>query len=105
MQLYPILLIAVLLARDGGLILADGNMAITGWGALAIAYGPIIALLVITQFAVLWYQKRLTRGDTPRAIIAAERFVRISRWFILIHHFVIVLAFDWLSAIRNVVLR
>lgn len=103
MQLYPILLIAVLLARDGGLRIADGDMAITGWGALAIAYGPIIALLVITQFAVLWYQKRLTHGDTPRAIIAAERFVRISRWFILIHHFVIVLAFDWLSAIRDVV--
>lgn len=100
MQLYPILLIAVLLARDGGLQFTD-NMAITGWGALAIAFGPIIALLVISQVAVSWYQRRLTRGDTPRAIIAAERFIKIARWFVLAQHITIVLVFDWLGAIRD----
>ncbi len=103
MQLYPILLIAVLLAKDGGLSIEDGDMAISGWGALAVAYGPIIALLVIAQLAVLRYQKRLTRGDTPRAIFAAERFVRVFRWLVLVHHVVIVLVFDWLGAIRGVI--
>ena len=87
MQLFPILLIAVLLAWDGGLRLApDDGWSLGPWSATALACGPVLVLLSLTIGGMWWCDRRLSRGDTPGAVLAAERLVYAARWLILVNH-------------------
>ncbi len=104
MQLFPILLIAVLLAWDGGLRLApDDGWSLGPWSVTALACGPVLVLLSLTIGGLWWCDRRLGRGDTPRAVLAAERLVRGARLLILVNHGVAVLTFGWLGTVRGAV--
>ena len=104
MQLYPILLIAVLLAWDGGLRLAlADDSALGSWTVTALACGPVLVVLSLTQGGLWWCDRRLARGDTPGAVLAAERLVRGARWLLLVNHGVAVLVFGWLGTVRGAV--
>ena len=102
MPLYPIVLIAVLLAWDGGLRLGpDDGWSIGAWMVAALACGPVLVLVGLTQVGLLWCDRRLARGDTPRAILVAERLAHSARLLILVNHAVAVLVFGWLGTVRD----
>ncbi len=102
MPLYPIVLIAVVLAWDGGLRLApDDGWSIGAWMVTALACGPVLVLVGLTQGGLVWCDRRLARGDTPRAVLVAERLAHGARWLILVNHAVAVLVFGWLGTVRN----
>lgn len=104
MQLFPILLIAVLLAWDGGLrLVPDDGWALGPWTVTVLACGPVLALLGLIQGGLWWCDRRLARGDTPRAVLTADRLVHGARWLILVNHGVAVLAFGWLGTVRGAV--
>ena len=102
MPLYPIVLIAVLLAWDGGLRPAPNDgWSIGAWMVAALACGPVLVLVGLTQGGLLWCDRRLSRGDTPRAILVAERLAHSARLLILVNHAVVVLVFGWLGTVRD----
>ena len=102
MPLYPIVLIAVMLAWDGGLRLApDDGWSIGAWAVTALACGPVLVLVGLTQGGLLWCDRTLSGGDTPRAVMVAERLAHGARWLILVNHVVAVLVFGWLGTVRN----
>ncbi len=104
MQLFPILLIAVLLAWDGGLRLAPADgWSLGSWSVTALACGPVLVLLGLTIGGVWWCDRRLSSGDTPRAVVDADRMVFAARWLILVNHGVVVLTFGWLGTVRGAV--
>ena len=103
MQIYPILLIGVLLAWDGGLgLLVDGSR-LAGWPVAGLAWVPVLLVLVVTWLGVRHYQRRLAAGAGPRAIASADRLVRWARWLLLANHAAVVLAVGWLASVRGVV--
>ena len=103
MQIYPILLVGVLLAWDGGLgLLVDGS-GLAGWPVAGLAWVPVLLVLGVTWLGVRHYQRRLAAGAGPRAIASADRLVRWARWLLLANHAVVVLAVGWLASVRGVV--
>ncbi|MHC4414758.1 MAG: M48 family metallopeptidase [Planctomycetota bacterium] len=100
MQLFPILLIGVLLASDGGL--AAGGPGLDGWIVAGIAWGPVLLVLGVAQVGVALYGRKLA-GGAPQAISGADRLVRGARWLLLGLHAVAVLAFGWLGVVREAV--
>ncbi len=107
MQLFPILIVMVVVAADGGLqagFAAEPDTAVgAAWSTAAIAWVPMVGLLEMAWLGVRRCEGRLHAGKTPRPIMAAERIVRYSRWLILAHYAVAVLLFGWLSAVRAAV--
>ncbi len=102
MPLYPIVLIAVMLAWDGGLrLVPDDGSSIGAWAVTALACGPVLVLVGLTQGGLLWCDRRLSGGDTPRAVLVAERLAHGARWLILVNHAVAVLVFGWLGTVRE----
>ncbi len=106
-QLFPILIVMIVLAADGGLqagFAAEPDTAVGAvWSTAAIAWVPMVGLLGVVWLGVRRCEGRLHAGKTPRPIMAAERIVRYSRWLILAHYAVAVLLFGWLSAVRAAV--
>ncbi len=103
MQLYPILLIGVLLVSDGGLKLATDRLSLSGPVVTAIACGPVLLVLSVAHFGVRGYERRCAGEAAPRAIWAAERLVRLARGLLLVNHAVAVLVFGWMETVRAVV--
>ncbi|MHC4428616.1 MAG: M48 family metalloprotease, partial [Planctomycetota bacterium] len=99
MQLYPILLIGVLLAWDGGMGL---RLDLEGWAVAAVAGVPVLAVLAAAQIGVLDCRRRLAAGK-PRAVVVADRLVQGARWALLVNHAVAVLIFGWLGTVRSAV--
>ncbi len=102
MQLFPILLIAVVLAGDGGLSAGSPRSAPAGWAAAAIACLPVALLLAALATGMRACGRRMTGRRPARAMVAADRMARGTRWVLLAHHAVAVLGFGWLAAVRGV---
>jgi Zn-dependent protease with chaperone function len=103
MQLFPILLIAVVLAGDGGLVLAADRCGLQGWSVAAVAWCPVAGLLVVTGLFVSAWGRRISGSAAPRAVLWAEHLVRAARWLVLLNHAAAVLVFGWLATVRGVV--
>jgi STE24 endopeptidase len=103
MQLYPIILIAVIIAADGGALLKWDGAGVGPGVAAAVACGGVLAVLLAATVATRRCARRMETGRGPRAIVTAERIARGSRVLILINHAVAVLALGWLDAVRGVV--
>jgi STE24 endopeptidase len=100
MQLFPIILIAVVLAADAGLRLHEPAPTPSIIEAGAIVMSMILGVLVLA-WAVIWRSRRqLDRDGRAKAILTAERAARYSRWVILLIHIASVLALGWLDAVR-----
>ncbi len=101
MQLFPILVVAVILAADSGLALSrDGGIG--SWYSLLIAVGPVVGIMLFAAVSMRSCLRRLTRDRTLRAITAADRMMRNSRLMLLAVHATAVLFCGWLEAIRRV---
>ena len=82
MQLFPILIVMVVVAADGGLqagFAAEPDTVVGSAWSTAIAWVPMVGLLGMAWLGVRRCEGRLEAGKTPRQIMAAERIVRYSR--------------------------
>lgn len=101
MQLFPLLLIVIVLAADGGLRLFVTTVAPLEAALLAVA--PVALIFSAAWFTMILCERRLSRGGTFRSIANAERTVRYGRGLLLLNHAAAVLCFGWLDAVRSLV--
>lgn len=104
MQLYPILLVAVVLAADSGLRLFGSETMSRADALIAalFACGAPLMILLGTWLGVATCRRRLDRTGATHLILLAERLVRSARWLMLGAHAAAVLALGWLAALRSV---
>ncbi len=101
MQLYPIVLIGVLLMADGGLGFA-GEAALLDTGqVVTAAIGGVLLLVGLAAGGVAWCRHRLGARQEPAAVVAAQRIVHITRLLLLVHFAVMVLVLGWLNTVRS----
>jgi STE24 endopeptidase len=102
MQLVPILLVASVMAVDGGLRPLGADWGLDHSLVAALACGPVALVLLLLMPAMLWCERRLMRGR-HRALISADRIGRAARMLIIANHFAAVLVFGWLETVRSMV--
>ncbi len=99
MQLFPIVLIGVLLVADAGLGFTGADRPDIG-RALAAALGGVLLLVGLAAAGIGYCRHLLTAKRRPAAVVAAQRIARTARGLLLVHFAVIVLAFGWLDVTR-----
>ncbi len=101
MQLYPIVLIAVLLLADGGLGFAAAAARLEPGAAFGVAVGGVLVVLAFAAAGVTRCRQRLDGRRDPTAIVTAARIVRVARVALLLHFGFVVLWLGWLETIRS----
>lgn len=102
MQLFPLLLIVIVLAADSGARLFGDHVVSPEQSALVALLGP--AVIVAGAWMIMAIcGRRLSHGGGGRSLLYAERAMRYGRMLLLINHAVAVLAMNWLAVIRSVV--
>ena len=103
LQLAPIILVAVLLARDEGLVIAWSQLESWNWRWTMLAAAlPIALILLAAHGLVLWCDRRVARAHSAAPLRRAERLIRGARWLIIVHFALSVLVLDWLGLVRSV---
>lgn len=102
MSILPIILIAIVMAVDGGLTPLGRAWPIPNWAPWLEMWLPPLVILVIAWLGVRLCAKRLARGRVPGPLITADRLMRATRWLIVINHIIAVLVLDGLGAVRRV---
>lgn len=101
MQLFPILLVAIVLAADAGVDLQPEWLEL-GPGETVLAVWLPVAIIVCGTWGLLTYFRlRLGRGGSPALLMIAERLVAGSRWLLLLHHAAAIFLFGWLGIVRE----
>lgn len=103
LQLAPIILVAVILARDEGLVLPW--MRDAGWGwpwLLVFSVVPIAVILLAAHGVVLLCNRRMIAKRSVRPLQRADRLIRIARVLIIAHFAASVFVFDWIGLVRSV---
>jgi STE24 endopeptidase len=103
MQLFPILVVVVILAADSGLAASESDLPLPGWASATIAIAPIALILLIVGGWLSWCRRRLARGRSTRLILAADRVLHFARWLMLADYAAAVLLAGWLRTVRSVV--
>jgi STE24 endopeptidase len=103
MQLFPILLIAVILAADGGVRLWSSQQPPSFGETLLGMSVAIVGALAMAWIITRRCRRQIDRIGRTRAIQTAERAARHCRWAILLVHVLAVLGFGWLDAVRSVI--
>lgn len=103
MQLFPILVVVVILAADGGLAVSEADLPVPGWASLTIAIAPVAALLLFVAGWMSWCRRRLARGQAAHLVIAADRLMNLARWLMLADYAAAVLLAGWLRTVRAAV--
>ncbi len=103
MQLLPILLVAALVAVDGGLRPLGAAWGLGHETVALISCGPIAIAVLFCAFGMSWCERRLRRGEIPRPLMMAERMGHFARTVIVATHMLAVLVFGWLDAVRSTV--
>ncbi len=99
MQLYPILIVAIVLAADG--LAIDGVAGDWPGGAMTgVAFGGPIVALAALYVCIGLAMRRSAKAHTIRPILRAGQFSRLARMGIIIWHGGVILGLGWLSAIR-----
>jgi STE24 endopeptidase len=102
LQLAPIILVAVLLARDEGVIVGWDRLESWGWPwTIAAAALPIAIILLAAHGMVLWCDRRISTAGNAAPLRRADGLVRAARWLIIIHFAASVLVLDWLGLVRG----
>jgi Zn-dependent protease with chaperone function len=102
LQLFPILVVAVVLVADRAPAAAETGTTTTPWMAAAVALGPVLAILAAAAGGLWWCRRRLDRGGSGRVIVLADRITQAARMLLLLTHAAAVLGAGWLDAIRSV---
>lgn len=102
MQLYPIVLIAVLLMADGGLGFAVAGPRLEPGAMFGVVLGGVLLLLGFAAGGVAGCRHRIDTLRRPSAVIAAGRIVRATRGLLLAHFAFVVLGLGWLETVRGV---
>lgn len=102
MQLYPLLLVAIVLAADGGMRAEADQFGLSAGQIAMLAVLPQIAIVLLVRSATWFFCRRMDRQGSAQAIMSAERITRQSRWVILAWHAAAVLMFGWLDTVRSV---
>jgi STE24 endopeptidase len=102
MQLFPIVLIGVLLMADAGLGFTGADPPDHG-RALVATIGGVLGLVGLAAAGIGYCRHQLTAKRRPAAVVTAERITRIARGLLLVHFAVVVLAFGWLGTVREAV--
>jgi STE24 endopeptidase len=103
MQLYPILLVAVIIAADSGARWDSAPAESAPWMTVLWVTAPMLAVLLAAQALTWRLRRRMDRGSGPRSVIAADRVARLTRAMVVLHHVVAVLALGWLDVVRSAV--
>jgi Zn-dependent protease with chaperone function len=103
MQIFPILIVVVILAADSGLAASETDLTLPAWGPAAIAIAPILAILLLVGLWMSWCRRRLGQGRSAHLIMTADRLLHVARWFMLVDYAAAVLLAGWLRAVRGVV--
>ena len=101
MQLYPIVLIAVLLLADGGFGFAADGPRLEPGAAFGVAFGGVLLVLGFAAAAVARCRQRLDARRDPTAIVTAARILGVARALLLLHFGFVVLWLGWLETIRS----
>ena len=101
MPLLPVLLVAIVLAVDEGLRPVGASWGISRAWVVVIAWAPVMLALIGCMLTVRRSVRKMNRGGGAQAIFTAERFIRHTRWFLVINHAAAVLVFNWLGVVRS----
>jgi len=100
MPLWPLLLVASVIAADAGIALPPETTGVTWWGSLAAACGLPLAVLA-------WCAWRMQRAiaatqatQKARPLMKADRSRRLAGALLLVIHVAAVQACGWLFAVR-----
>jgi len=100
-QLYPIVLIAVLLFADGGFGVAAAGTRFGPGVAFGAAVGGVLLVLGFAAGGMAWCRYRLVVRQKPTAILTAARIMAVARALLLVHFALVVLWMGWLATIRS----
>ncbi|MDY7109298.1 MAG: M48 family metallopeptidase [Planctomycetota bacterium] len=103
MQIFPILVVVVILAADSGLAASEGDLALPAWGPATIAIAPILAILLMVGLWMRWCRRRLGQGRSAHLIMIADRLMHLARWLVLADYAAAVLLAGWLRTVRHTV--
>lgn len=101
MQLYPILIVAIVLAADGLSLDGGTGAGLAGWQVTAAAFGVPLAALVLTWLFIVAAMRRSHSAHSVAPVLWAHRVSRAVRGLLLVHHAVMVLGLGWLTVIRS----
>ena len=101
MQLLPIILVAVVMAVDGGLTPLGAK-----WHVPPSLVWLDLWLLPLLLGGLAWLHvarcgRRIGRAGGMRALLSAERTIRVTRWLIALNHIAAIVVLDGLGAVRR----
>lgn len=100
MQLLVILLVAIVLGRDG-LDSAGDAFADARWVPWTAAWIPALTLVVVQDLVVRWCMRRLPTEKGPRAVTSADRLLRRAPWVALATLGIAVFFFGWAAEVER----
>ena len=91
-QLFPILVVAVVLVADRGTEGGSSCSLATWWIAPAAAMVPVLAVVAVVGGGMAACRRRLDAAGSVRAIVTADRIAYGGRWALLVIHTLALLA-------------
>jgi STE24 endopeptidase len=101
MQLMPVLLLAVVMAVDGGLQPIGALWGLSNWFVVTMTVAPVALIVLLSWAGLRWCDRRLDRGEAYRAVNTSDRIMRWSRWLVLANHAFAVLVLNWVGVVRD----
>ncbi|MDG2055191.1 MAG: M48 family metallopeptidase [Phycisphaerales bacterium] len=102
MQLFSVLLVAVVMAVDGGLQMSLESSPVTGWYAMAVAVVPTLLLVAAAAIAIQVVRRAMDQQGSVKALRWGDRIMRLTRSGVLVMFIVSVVMFEWLTTVRHV---
>jgi STE24 endopeptidase len=102
-QLFPIIVVAIVLAAETDLAVPLERSGLSGWESAALAIVPVLIVLAIAGLAMYLIARRLRRGGSVRILLAADRVMTLARWAILVNHASALLLAGWLEVVRRTI--
>jgi Zn-dependent protease with chaperone function len=99
-QILPIILVAAVMAVDGGVRPLAADWAVPAGWIIAWMWLTPASLLLLAWLGIRVCEARLRRGRMPGPLVAADRIMRAARWFIAVNQVACVLLVDGLAAVR-----
>lgn len=100
-QILPIILVAAIMAVDGGVTPLGADWSIAPWAIILQLWATPAILLAVAWVGVRVCAARMNRGQMPGPMIAADRLLRATRWLIALNQIMCVLVLNGLGAVRS----
>jgi Zn-dependent protease with chaperone function len=102
-QLFPIVVVALVLIADSSPGLAPREPVLDPPWTTVLSLAPMLAILLVAAVGLRHCDRRLARGQAPGPIILAERLLMVARWGIVVAHASALFLLGWLAAVRGVI--